>query len=809
MKRAVAAFALLAVACGGLLYNQGNSFPCDFTAAEEVRDKACAPAEVCTVLNRCERFVYEGPQFEGPPNFPAFDAGRKVHPLVLDRRVQLITANAGRRDELLVVMSSNDGGPVRSVVLQVGRLTLVKDGPASSVPIAEVGVAGGSIGGAGFGAYLSSSNDVRLLDGGGVSSKAKALRVGPDQLALLRARGGNLATALIIDRDGNLSPVRAASGVVDLRFVPPSMKGALITERSPILLTQEGFFLADKLPDGGPEPLTPNETAVSFALPHNEPQPDEVFFRHDPSGALWALARKKQVAAVAPTLLSTWQLTRKGEVPSSMQRAWNDCTPCANARILAIAPNLDGLANVEVLCGSVDNDVNLVRVIGSLSADPNDPCVTQPVVPAFELSKPTLLFPTQPQRKLVVDEPNGGAVALGGKHGEVWLGPSFSRALPAFLERVPLAVGSFQAAGAGAEVPLAITDQYIAALIDPPPGSLANGFKVFNFRLVSDFALEEDVRLRALVGGAPGWGVLSSADLARLSVRPPLPDGTGNFFKLSYGPRLLSARGEPAREPYFGEAVTTRDGGVVSLVLTADDSVYLAPAPVDSSAPNVQPPLTPQLTPEPGSPIRSFALERTRLGTDGITRVRGYVVTSRNLFTIALGGQPARWSATPLALGGGEPLEVWMDNPRGGLARVGYRDGTVFTLPGGFPLVRPKAGQEPRQVLDYENLGGWPVAYASSGLWVGQWDLLNGKLDNKLADGRPGKPMEWREVTMADGSRPWMAAGGTARPGRLHVLAGPPGTAPPYGQQFKLFLYLADAVYEVGTMGRTNMSAAP
>ena len=48
----------------------------------------------------------------------------------------------------------------------------------------------------------------------------------------------------------------------------------------------------------------------------------------------------------------------------------------------------------------------------------------------------------------------------------------------------------------------------------------------------------------------------------------------------------------------------------------------------------------------------------------------------------------------------------------GGLGRVGYRDGEVFTLPGGFLLVNelPRDAGLPPQVLDYENLGGWPVA---------------------------------------------------------------------------------------------------
>lgn len=832
-KSALGAAALLAVACGGLLFNQGNAFPCDFSAPEETRDQACAKGEVCGVLNRCQRYVYEGPQFEGTPELPSFDAGAKVHPLVLNGPTRLVAVNAASRDEFLAVLAI-DGG-LRTVRVDLGRLTLTHVLPVSFAGAQQVGVTTET-----FGATLSSDGvgALRLFDGGVVAAAdAIAVRTGPGaepplRMGALRKANTNGSTAMQFDdqrRVAGFRPTGADGGtlaVLDLRWVPPSRKGSAPDGR-PILLTREGFFYFERSPDGGGDFLGLSaDTEETFGLGAVDklgnpllsgPSPGKVLLRHDLTGALWAFAHPFRDLDY-PTVLSTWQLTRTGEAPRSMARAWNECTPCPNAKILAIAPNLDGLANVEVLCGNVttSEDATLVRVVGALSADPTDPCVTQPVAPAFDLSKDTLHREGEP-RGMVYDDSNGAGVVVGGQRGEVWFGPSFSRALPLFLDRVPLAVGAFYPSSGAPVLPIVVTDRYLAApVFSTFSGGVSNGFKVFDFRNVADFVLADDVRPRALVGGAPGWGVLSSADVARVFVRPLTVDGgvvgSGNFFALSFGPRLLDARGDPAREPYQGEAVTAADGGVVSLVLTADDSVYLAPTPQELGAPNAQPPLFPVLTPEPGSPIRSFALERTRLGTDGVKRVRGYAVTSRNLFTVTLGGEPARWSATPLLLGGGEPLEVWMDNPRGGLARVGYRDGNVFSLPGGFQLVRPEAGQEPRQVLDYENLGGWPVAYATSGLWIGHYDLVNGKLDNKLSDGRPGKPMWWRRVTMADGSTPWLKPDGTARPGKLHVLVGPQVQVQPegtYQQLFRLFLYLDDAVYEVGSMRRSNNSAPP
>ena len=164
-------------------------------------------------------------------------------------------------------------------------------------------------------------------------------------------------------------------------------------------------------------------------------------------------------------------------------------------------------------------------------------------------------------------------------------------------------------------------------------------------------------------------------------------------------------------------------------MLAADDSIYFTPAPAvekTTGAQAVLDPIFPQLTPAPSSPIRSLALERSAVGTNGVDRVRGYLVAGRQLFVFTLDGTPSRWTATAVVLQGGEPLEVWMDHPLGGLGRVGYRDGQVFTLPGGFLLVnelpRPDSGV-PEQVLDYENLGGWPVAFTSNGLFEAHYEV--------------------------------------------------------------------------------------
>jgi hypothetical protein len=148
------------------------------------------------------------------------------------------------------------------------------------------------------------------------------------------------------------------------------------------------------------------------------------------------------------------------------------------------------------------------------------------------------------------------------------------------------------------------------------------------------------------------------------------------------------------------------------------------------------------------------------VGTNGSDHVSAYVVAGRSLYVVALAGTPPRWSATSLALQGGEPVEVWMDNPFGGLGRVGYRDGEVFTLPGGFLLVNelPRDAGAPPQVLDYENLGGWPVAMTNNGLYVANYDLDDaGHLENRFDDGGINRPIEWRKLPYDGGVvEPWL-----------------------------------------------------
>ena len=821
-----------AVACSGLLVDKANAYPCDFSAAESVRDLACPGGSVCAVSNLCQRFVYEGPQFEGAPPLPALGQGRQVSPVVLKGPVRTVLPNVGA-DPTLVITSAQDGG----IVLVAQGLTALAPIPWPG-PIPSVGALLGSgsavvrvEGVAGEAQVVNGSappQPVLALVGSAKAAGFEAFRVGglPDggvkvglvgkdlvgpvgELLAPGETGGAVYRyrpfALLLDggSDGLPSPR-------DMRWVSRSVlepRRLTLTDADPtvpLVVTQQGFYYRQR------------RAAADFPG-------QDLWLRLNPDDDLSLrpigvtairLSRGSSVLAVAARssglvdelqVLSTWRLTRDSNGPR-LDRAWSDCTPCGAGKILTFTPGLDGTGLfVDVLCEQRAGGLGLLRVQGSFALDPTRACQQTALLAPFDLSEvaSTATGPgLTPKRGYAIDTTVGDFAAIGGVHGQLWRGPELSTLSALYLDRAPLSFGSIDVpvdGGAPRAVALALTDDQLAAPISQ------NGYAAFELAQVSEEPLPAGVAARAGVGEASGWLVLSSGDLAVLTPRSDA--GSTAPVQLQFGPRLLDGRAVPAPGPYQAEALTGVDGGLTAMVVTADDSLYFwASPPAPTAAANALPALTAQLTPEPSFPIRSMTLERSGLATDGIHTARGYLVTSRNLYTFTLSGQPPRWNAHPVALSAGEPVEVWMDHPKGGLGRVGYRDGAVFTLPGGFPLVQPLAGGDDAgvdRVLDYENLGGWPVALAESGLYVAYWDLLpSGKLDNKYQDGGVGKPMGWRKVTLADGSEPWRGGRGrlSVRRRSAEVDAGTLYT--PY--VLSLFGEHGE-VYELGTLTRQNL----
>ncbi len=821
-RAAVAAALWVAgLACSGLLVDKGNAFPCDFSLPEGARDAACPDGWVCGVSNVCHHFQYEGPQFEGAPPLPVIDAGVARFPAVLRGPVRAVLPDPrGRRAAALL----EQGGELEAYLLEDAKLHPL------SVPAVD-GVGGAALGDA----YWVVTSDGRVLElkegapanalNGNPLDDFVALRVSPaPDGGYLKAVGrqtfGLLGAGEVVPGalpneqrfrpfvvDGGADPQEwvGRAWVREVRWLPRRVFETANPGEElvvPVVVSPRAFYYrAQKGPEASPEQdvwVRINDEDLDLVPPFS--------FRHDRSGNLWAVTAPGPAlyfdGGVLPLdgaqrVLSTWSVSRDVS-GARATRAWADCRPCGNGRIVSFSPAIQAGTFVEVLCEAAEGRGRaLVKVVGPAGPQFQGPCLTEPLADPIDWSQVNEAG-AGASRRSVVDTTLGDVAVLGGRRGELWAGERLSLLAPARLDRVPLSMGSMDlsAIDAGAQFPLVVADRYVASPLWP------DGFLALRLEQLTGASLALGTYPRTNIGESNGWLVLSSGDLAQVR---HVPDGGVGGLALSFGPRLVDGRGDPAREPFFAEAFNDESGVLRSMVLTADDSLYFYPRPATpAEAPGLQGSISPQLTPEPSFPIRSMTLERSGLGTDGERFARGYLVTSRNLYEFSLSGQPPRWSARPILLSAGEPVEVWMDHPRGGLGRVGYRDGTVFTLPGGFPLVQslprdtPDGGTD--RVLDYENLGGWPVALAESGLYVAGGDGLDdGKLDTKFPDGGPGKTMTWRAVTLADGGQPWVG-----EKGKLWVLRRP--TADEVGRKrtdYVLYLFGQHGqLYEVGLLQR-------
>lgn len=787
-------FCLLLAACPGLFTAQGNDFPCDFSEPPGVRDEACSSGDVCGVDNQCRRFRYEGPQFEGRPTFPVFsDGGRVLHPMTITGPVEFITRTP--RDTITL-----PSGPIaRESVAFVKTPTALYsvDGPFVDVSSLTTELTDLVVIGRLDRAFTvigrGQRGNLAVQDGPGPARPVMPL-VSPSRLRAFEVDGQSVVVAVgqetgQVTTDNNTAaftrwPATSVFDVAPGPLVAPRQRAGIT------LLTRDG--LAFRLRDGGIEPVGEPFTVEPGAV-----------LSSDSSGSVYAVIRQQ-----GPDLgiLSTFEVSRTGQ-EFDVSQPWNDCTPCKPARApFAMTPGQDGEGVfVDVLCPD-----GLLRVRGASGLAVRDSCESEPRTLPFDFAQ--LGRRTAPAFGDIAQQDVATPVGFlgGGRQGQVWAGTSLSEAKPLFLDRVPsdLERISIQTeTGGEALALLALTNTGIFVRPeDPQLAARTNGFARVELPDLGD------KRLAGLVHESLGWTVLSSGDLfyfkpaLRTGMVPSRDGGTVGRF----GPQLVDGRGEPVSRVLRGEAINDFDGELVSMVIAADDSLYFVPAPETAGAPGNLGTLSPQVTPEPSSLIRSIALERTPIGTDGVERVRGYVVTSRNVYEFKLGGAPLQWTTTPLKLSGGEPMEVWFDNPRGGLGRAGYRDGTIFTIPGGFQLTESLPATDagvPAAVIDYENLAGWPVALTTTGLFVARYDATaDGRLDSRFPDGGLNKPMRWREVTLPDGSRPWLK--NRRVEGVLHVQGEPEADAGAvYRRLFRLFVYLPDQVIEVGTHERSNVSA--
>lgn len=765
-------------ACTGLFTENGNAYPCDFSLPPAERDAPCVPGDVCSVKNVCTQFIYEGPRFEGPPQQPDYslrDAG-VVQPGALSGRVELLGRDLTSRGGVFVQTSNGVtarvsgrgqvfGAPTIPAGLSEAVLTTfpgVREALVGLSPVQRV-------------SYAATKPNLMMVSDvtGPTATRLRAFpRVNDPELLTPAGR----LTPPDFSAPAPAPPFRLLPE--DAFDVPGTGLDVTVVNRQrlappmPVVISTEGLF-AQQLDGGFAQLAGPTLLPTSATLSLNA------------TSTLLAVN-------VGDTVLSTWQVGIEGG-QHTLERAWPDCRPCGLAGISAVTPLPEsaGVA-VEVLCRGQNRSV--VRVTGSAAVLPTDACVSQTVPAPFDLSRLSTRDTGVGGPALTMAATPRGA-ALGGTNGEVWVGETLSSMLPLGLDRVPLDVATVTTTIAGQQnaALIALTDRY-AAVLPPriPDNQLASGFRRIDPAL--DLNATETVQFNAAIHGANGWA-LSSAGVV-IQVLLDEDDATAGSG-LRFGKRLVSPTGQPVQRSAGGEAFVDRnDGGVMALFIAADDGLYAINQPESSltaDAVNGSGDVTPQLQPEPSVPIRSLALERTGLGTNGTTRASGYLVTSRNVYEWMLGGTPARWSSRLLELSGGEPVEVWFDQSGSALGRVGYADGTIFTLPGGYQLANPLppgTDDTPARVVDYENYGGWPVALTTTGLFAARWPEEDGVVKNRFPDGRPNRPMDWTELALPDGSKPW--AKGEATRGKLFVQAFPRDVN--NRRRFRLYLFLPDQV---------------
>jgi hypothetical protein len=318
-------------------------------------------------------------------------------------------------------------------------------------------------------------------------------------------------------------------------------------------------------------------------------------------------------------------------------------------------------------------------------------------------------------RPYAVDDARGGKLVLGGAHGQIWFGDLLSQLQPAFLDRPPVAVATYQ------EALLAFRRDFFAVgPFDRQNQGLPRGEGLF-VQPPRRPGEQGAPALGNVVQGISGWFLLETGQILRAT----FDTTAGVNLSNTYGPRLLGPSGETATGPYLGEGAPSQEG--VSLVIAANDQLYykeLSLSDLNPDPSRQEATLNPQLTPEPGFPVRSLARDgNVSLDAKEGVRVRGWVATSRSAFKFEQNAQTKAWSLKQLPLGDGEPVKVWTREAKKegseekiSFGRLGLRDGQVLRLPEGLPITQPLPVENPR-VVDYASLRGWPVALEERGIY--------------------------------------------------------------------------------------------
>ncbi|MHB8873478.1 MAG: hypothetical protein ACYC8T_07295 [Myxococcaceae bacterium] len=306
---------------------------------------------------------------------------------------------------------------------------------------------------------------------------------------------------------------------------------------------------------------------------------------------------------------------------------------------------------------------------------------------------------------LQVSRAAAGAPAYAGSHGQLWLGSAAFPPVPLLPDQAP---------------------QFLTSSVLPDGGASALlGMKHGVWQLAGDTESPYfyqyragDLRTVGAVEGRPWWIV---------GERGLIWDGKAKAW-VAYP----QASGPPLETPLIASAVTTFDGGA-ELVVASADALY----GVDLGSGNGE--LEWKAVPSPGATIRSLVVYSPRAADGGTPLFEGYLLAQDRLFALAAQTQ-RRWQATELGLPDGDPAKLWADGHRG---RLGFRDGTVLSLPARVPIA---PALPDREAVDFAQVCGQGYALSPGGLYrldsaadggpVGAWAKVD--LGALISGGRDG-----------------------------------------------------------------------
>ncbi|MDP1822271.1 MAG: hypothetical protein Q8L48_03485 [Archangium sp.] len=374
------------------------------------------------------------------------------------------------------------------------------------------------------------------------------------------------------------------------------------------------------------------------------------------------------------------------------------CQACPGGTLLDLAV-IEGVTaattELEARCGSPDGGAHIFYRLARRPGVPGA-CNTRPLV------GPGSLFLERGVRP--ASQPSQRRTAFVGRAGQIWFGSSAVNATSLTFDRAATGVAL---KGTRPDDVVAISGS-LAGYPNPTTGLTAAPLG----------------NVTAIGTNEPSWAVLNDQVVA-LEGASAIESGRG----FAIAPSALTT-------PQTLYRALSSQGETVA-VLTAGNQLYSAE--VSGALSGLQPPALLGARVAQVNAITSAAFTSS---PDAGSFLEGYLVTAAGLAHVTA-DTATRWRAEDVPLPSSlAPLEAWFSAGRG---RVGFTDGTVYSLPSRVRIAEPVAGDA---VEDYVQACGQQLALTGAGLFrleavagsaIGQWiavDLPAGFAPDGLFGGR-------------------------------------------------------------------------